>query len=233
MRVSESQTPVTVVTIDGPSGSGKGTVAALLARELGWGLLDSGALYRLTALAALNHGVDFTDESSLEVLAGHLDVQFLPLESGEGLTIILEGEQVGPSLRTEDVGAMASRVAALPGVRNALLQRQRDFAEQPGLVADGRDMGTVVFPDAALKVFLTASSEERAKRRYEQLHQKGIGASFDRLLADIKARDERDSQRAVAPLKPADDAIILDSTRMSIHEVFNEVLEQMRLKGLV
>ena len=128
---------------------------------------------------------------------------------------------------------MASRVAALPDVRAALLQRQRDFAELPGLVADGRDMGTVVFPGAALKVFLTASAEERAKRRYDQLHQKGIGASFDRLLADIQARDERDSQRAVAPLKPADDAIILDSTRMSIQEVFNKVLEQMRLKGLV
>ena len=231
--MSESQTPVTVVTIDGPSGSGKGTIAALLAKELGWGLLDSGALYRLTALAAMNHGVDFTDEPSLEVLAGHLDVQFLPMESGEGLIIILEGERVSESLRSEDVGAMASKVAALPGVRNALLQRQRDFAEHPGLVADGRDMGTVVFPEAAIKVFLTASSEERAKRRFEQLHQKGIDASFDRLLADIKARDERDSQRAIAPLKPADDAIILDSTRMSIHEVFNEVLEQMRLKGLV
>ncbi|WP_373691420.1 (d)CMP kinase [Endozoicomonas sp. YOMI1] len=231
--MSESQTPVTVVTIDGPSGSGKGTIAALLARELGWGLLDSGALYRLTALAAMNHGVDFADESSLEVLAGHLDVQFLPSETGAGLTTILEGERVGASLRTEEVGAMASRVAALPGVRAALLQRQRDFAELPGLVADGRDMGTVVFPDAALKVFLTASAEERAKRRYDQLHQKGIDASFDRLLADIQARDERDSQRAVAPLKPADDAIILDSTRMSIQEVFNKVLEKMRLKGLV
>ena len=140
---------------------------------------------------------------------------------------------MGASLRTEEVGAMASRVAALPGVRTALLQRQRDFAEPPGLVADGRDMGTVVFPRAALKVFLTASAEERAKRRYGQLHQKRIDASFDHLLADIQARDERDSQRAVAPLKPADDAIILDSTRMSIQEVFNKVLEQMRLKGLV
>ncbi|WP_299727095.1 (d)CMP kinase [uncultured Endozoicomonas sp.] len=230
--MSESQTSVAVVTIDGPSGSGKGTIAALLARELGWGLLDSGALYRLTALAALNHGVDFSDESSLEVLAGHLDVQFLPSER-DGLVIVLEGEQVGASLRTEDVGAMASKVAALPGVRRALLQRQRDFAEAPGLVADGRDMGTVVFPDAVLKVFLTASAEERAKRRFEQLQQKGIDASFDRLLDDITARDERDSQRTVAPLKPADDAIVLDSTRMSIHEVFNEILKQMRLKGLL
>ena len=231
--MAKSQTAVMVVTIDGPSGSGKGTVAALLARELGWRLLDSGALYRLTALAAINHGVDFTDESSLEVLAGHLDVQFVPAEQGNGMAIILEGERVGEMLRTEEVGAMASKVAALKGVRNALLQRQRDFAEPPGLIADGRDMGTMVFPESALKVFLTASAEERAKRRYEQLQQKGIDARFDRLLVDIQARDERDTQRSVAPLRPADDAIILDSTRMTIQEVFNAVLEQMRLKGLL
>lgn len=231
--MSDTQMPVTVVTIDGPSGSGKGTVAALLARELQWGLLDSGALYRLTALAAINHGVDFTDETSLEVLAGHLDVQFLPEPDGSGLTIILEGEQVGANLRTEEVGAMASKVAALPGVRKALLQRQRDFAEKPGLVADGRDMGTVVFPQAPLKVFLTASAEERANRRFNQLQEKGIDANFDRLLTDIKARDERDSNRAVAPLKPADDAVVLDSTRMSIQEVFNKVLAEMRIRGLM
>ena len=225
--------PVTVVTIDGPSGSGKGTIAALLARELNWGLLDSGALYRLTALAAMNHGVDFADETSLEVLAGHLDVQFLPAVEGAGLAIILEGEQVGASLRTEEVGAMASKVAALPGVRKALLQRQRDFAEKPGLIADGRDMGTVVFPQAPLKVFLTASAEERAKRRFQQLQEKGIDANFDRLLTDIKARDERDSNRAVAPLKPAEDAVVLDSTRMSIQEVFNKVLTEMQSRGLM
>ena len=223
--------PVTVVTIDGPSGSGKGTIAALLARELNWKLLDSGALYRLTALAAMNHGVDFADETSLEVLAGHLDVQFVP--SADGLTIILEGEEVGASLRTEEVGAMASKVAALPGVRSALLQRQRDFAERPGLVADGRDMGTVVFTESPLKVFLTANADERAQRRFQQLQQKGIDANFDRLLSDIKARDERDSNRAVAPLKPADDAILLDSTRMSIQEVFNKILAEMRARGLV
>ncbi len=228
--MSESVTAVHVVTIDGPSGSGKGTIAALLARELGWAFLDSGALYRLTALAALNQGVDFADTAALAVVATTLDVQFLPAE--DGLVILLAGERVGDSLRTEEVGAMASRVAALPAVRAALLQRQRDFARHPGLVADGRDMGTVVFPDATVKVFLTASAEERAKRRFEQLHSKGINASFDRLLADIQARDERDSQRTVAPLKPADDAIILDSTQMTIQEVFAAVMVQMRLKGL-
>ena len=228
--MSESVTAVHVVTIDGPSGSGKGTIAALLARELGWAFLDSGALYRLTALAALNQGVDFADTAALAVVATTLDVQFLPAE--DGLVILLAGERVGNSLRTEEVGAMASRVAALPAVRAALLQRQRDFARHPGLVADGRDMGTVVFPDATVKVFLTASAEERAKRRFEQLHRKGINASFDRLLADIQARDERDSQRTVAPLKPADDAIILDSTQMTIQEVFAAVMVQMRLKGL-
>ena len=228
--MSESVTAAYVATIDGPSGSGKGTIAALLARELGWELLDSGALYRVTALAAMNLQVDFADADALALVAAGLDVQFLPAE--DGLVILLAGERVGNSLRTEEVGAMASQVAALPAVRAALLQRQRDFARRPGLVADGRDMGTVVFPDAAVKVFLTASAEERAKRRFEQLHQKGINASFDRLLADIQARDERDSQRAVAPLKPADDAIILDSTQMTIQEVFSAVMVQMQLKGL-
>lgn len=229
--MSDSQQSVTVVTIDGPSGSGKGTIAALLARELNWNLLDSGALYRLTGLAAMNHGVDLADEASLEVLAGHLDVQFLP--APDGLTIVLEGEEVGASLRTEEVGAMASKVAKLPAVRSALLQRQRNFAEQPGLIADGRDMGTVVFPESPVKIFLTASADERAKRRFRQLQEKGIDANFDRLLADIIARDEQDSNRAVAPLKPADDAVILDSTRMSVQEVFNRVLAEMKQKGLL
>ena len=228
--MSESVTAVHVVTIDGPSGSGKGTIATLLARKLGWEFLDSGALYRVTALAAMNQSVDFADTAALAAVATSLDVQFRPSE--DGLVILLAGVRVGDSLRTEEVGAMASRVAALPAVRAALLQRQRDFARHPGLVADGRDMGTVVFPDATVKVFLTASAEERAKRRFEQLHQKGIDASFDRLLADIQARDERDSQRAVAPLKPADDAIILDSTQMTIQDVFAAVMVQMRLKGL-
>ncbi|KEQ17757.1 (d)CMP kinase [Endozoicomonas numazuensis] len=227
------ETNVPVVTIDGPSGSGKGTVAALLAKEFDWHLLDSGALYRLTALAAMNHDVDFSDEKSLEVLAGHLDVQFEPGGEGETLKIILEGERVGANLRTEEVGAKASQIAALPGVRKALLQRQQDFAEAPGLVADGRDMGTVVFPQANVKVYLTASAEERAKRRQNQLQQKGIDASFDQLLGDIIARDDRDMNRDVAPLKPADDAIVLDSTRLSIQEVFSRVVDVMRQNGLI
>lgn len=228
--MSEFQTSVHVATIDGPSGSGKGTIAALLARRLGWALLDSGALYRVTALAAMNQGVDFADADALAAVASNLNVEFIPSE--DALTIVLAGERVSDSLRTEEVGALASRVAALPAVRAALLQCQRDFARHPGLVADGRDMGTVVFPNASVKVFLTACAEERAKRRFEQLHQKGIDASFDRLLADIQARDERDSHRAVAPLRPADDAIILDSTQMSIQEVLAAVMAQMHLKGL-
>lgn len=222
-----------IVTIDGPSGSGKGTVAALLAKEFDWHLLDSGALYRLTALAAMNHDVDFADSASLEVLAGHLDVQFEPGEEGEGMKIILEGERVGANLRTEEVGAKASQIAALPGVRQALLKRQQDFAVAPGLIADGRDMGTVVFPNARVKVYLTASAEERAKRRQQQLQQKGIDASFDRLLADILARDDRDMNRDVAPLKPAEDAIVLDSTRLSIQEVFNKIVAAMQQNGMV
>ena len=226
-----SNSKVPVVTIDGPSGSGKGTVAGLLAREFDWHLLDSGALYRLTGLAASNHGVALDDEASLEVLAEHLDVQFEPTK--DGLKTILEGEEVGARLRTEEVGAMASKVAALPGVRRALLKRQQDFAAAPGLIADGRDMGTVVFPDAPVKVYLTASAEERAKRRQNQLQQKGIDANFDQLLADIMARDDRDMNRAVAPLKPADDAIVLDSTSLSIQEVFDKVVDAMGQQGMI
>ena len=231
--MSDYQTTATVVTIDGPSGSGKGAIAALLARELNWHLLDSGALYRLTALAAKHHDVDFSDEASLEVLAGHLDVQFMPASEGQGLDIILEGERVGPFLRTEEVGAMASRVAKIQGVRKALLQRQRDFARKPGLIADGRDMGTVVFPEAPVKIFLTASAEERAKRRLKQLQSEGISANIDRLLSDIIVRDKQDTNRSIAPLKSAEDAVYLDSTRMSIQEVFNAVLAEIKRNGLI
>ena len=225
-----SQIPV--VTIDGPSGSGKGTVAALLAAKLGWKFLDSGALYRLLAFAARNHGVDLTNEEALKVLAAHLDVQFDTAESGQGMRIVLEGEDVTEAIRNEVVGAGASQVAALPAVREALLQRQKAFREAPGLVADGRDMGTVVFPDATLKIFLTASAEERARRRFLQLKAKGDDVNLASLLDEIRARDERDTQRAVAPLKPADDAIQLDSTALSIEQVLGQILSEVAKREL-
>ncbi|MCL6417007.1 (d)CMP kinase [Aestuariirhabdus sp. Z084] len=228
----QSITRMPVITIDGPGGSGKGTISGLLARKLGWNLLDSGALYRLVALSAQNHEVALDDEDSLRVMAEHLDVQFVTADD-DALQVILEGEQVGKAMRTEDCGVAASRVAALPDVRTALLKRQRAFAESPGLVADGRDMGTVVFPQAPLKVFLTASAEVRADRRQRQLQEKGIDVSIQRLLADIQERDERDMNRAVAPLKPADDAVQLDSTKLTIDEVLERVLEEVAKRGLI
>ncbi len=222
---------VSVIAVDGPSGSGKGTICRLLARELGWDLLDSGALYRLTALAARHHGVALDDVEALEVLAAHLDVSFKPQENGE-TQIVLEGEEVTHTIRNERVGKDASIVAALGPVRDALLSRQRDFAHAPGLVADGRDMGTVVFPEAKLKIYLDASAEERAQRRYKQLISKEPGASLDDILNDIKARDDRDMNRAVAPLKPAPDAVRLDTTSMTIDEVLQSVLDEARHRGL-
>lgn len=222
-----------VVTIDGPSGSGKGTVCSRLARQLGWHLLDSGALYRLLALAAGRHGIALDHEAALETLAANLDVQFVAAQEGlHGQRILLEGEEVGDELRTEQAGAGASQVAALPGVRSALLQRQRDFRVLPGLVADGRDMGTVVFGDAPLKIFLTASAEERARRRYLQLKDRVAGVNLSSLLEEIRARDERDMQRTVAPLKPASDAILLDSTELSIEQVLERILAEIALRDL-
>ena len=221
-----------VITIDGPSGSGKGTVAGILAKRLGWNLLDSGALYRLLAFAAGNHGVALDNEALLEKLAAHLDVQFIGATDGKPARIILEGDDVTHAIRSETVAAGASKVAALPAVRDALLQRQRAFQELPGLVADGRDMGTVVFPDAPLKVFLTASAEERARRRYLQLKAKGDDVSLSGLLDEIRARDERDTQRAIAPLKPAADAIQLDSTELSIEQVLERIMSEIALRDI-
>ncbi|MBD7978137.1 (d)CMP kinase [Serpens gallinarum] len=221
-----------VITIDGPSGSGKGTIAGLLATRLGWNLLDSGALYRLLALSASNHSVDLTNEEGLKALAAHLDVQFVAGAPGQEQLIILEGEEVTQAIRNEQVGSGASQVAALPAVRDALLHRQRAFLEAPGLVADGRDMGTVVFPDAPLKIFLTASVEERAQRRYLQLKEKGDAVILASLLDEIRARDERDTQRAVAPLKPAADAILLDSTQLSIEQVLERILGEVAAREL-
>lgn len=215
-----------IITIDGPSGAGKGTVCARLANDLGWELLDSGALYRITALAASRKNIALDNEAEVAKVAANLDVQFKPTD--EGVLVILEGEDVSRSIRTEEVGGMASQVAALPQVRAALLQRQRDFAQASGLIADGRDMGTVVFPDAKVKIFLTASAEERGQRRFKQLQEKGIQADLPAIIEDIRERDERDSNRAVAPLKPADDALIIDSTHLTVEQVCQQVLNKIR-----
>ncbi|HAG96307.1 MAG: cytidylate kinase [Pseudomonadales bacterium] len=222
-----------VITIDGPGGSGKGTIAQKVAKSISWHLLDSGALYRLVALAAANHGVSLDNEESLQILAENMDVQFLVDDPDQPMRIVLEGDVVTKDIRSEEVGRDASKVATLPSVRAGLLQRQHDFREAPGLVADGRDMGTVVFPDAELKIFLTASAEERAQRRFKQLQDKGMSANLADLQAAIQSRDEQDMNRAVAPLVPADDSIVIDSTDMTIDEVFTELMNHARNKGLV
>lgn len=219
---------VPVLTIDGPSGSGKGTISALVAQDLGWHLLDSGALYRLVALGAERNGIALNDEQALADYASQLDVRFeFKIGQIEPLTM-LEGQVVGDAIRSESCGNAASRVAAIELVREALLQRQRDFRQAPGLVADGRDMGTVVFPDAGVKIFLTASVDERAQRRYKQLIQKGISANLADLLTEIAERDARDTERAVSPLKPAANAVVLDTSDLSIDEVRDRVLDLCR-----
>jgi cytidylate kinase len=215
---------VPVLTIDGPSGSGKGTVARQVADRLGWHLLDSGALYRLVALAARNGSIPLDDESAVARIAQQLDVRFGADAAGEE-QIWLAAEEVSAQIRTEQAGEGASKVAALPAVRTALMDRQRSFATPPGLVADGRDMGTVIFPAAPLKIFLTASPAERAQRRYKQLKDKGLDANLAALSLEIAERDRRDASRPIAPLRPADDAHVIDSTSMSIDAVVARVLE--------
>ena len=212
---------IPVLTIDGPSGSGKGTVAQRMAKELGWHYLDSGAIYRVLAQAALKHQLNLTDELGIAKLAQQLDVTFIVQD--DALIVLLEGHDVSTQIRSEQAGNAASKVAALPQVRAALLQRQYAFRQAPGLVTDGRDMGTVVFPDAPYKIFLNASAEERAKRRHKQLKEKGIESNLAGLVAEISDRDQLDRQRTVAPLRPADDAIELDSTSLGIDDVFHRV----------
>lgn len=228
---------IPVLTIDGPSGSGKGTIVQHVAQKLGWRVLDSGALYRLVGFGSQKNELSFENEDEIANYAANLDVEFklvnVDSDKSDGgvtqeLQIILEGKQVGAELRTEETGRLASIVAAMPKVRDFLFQRQRDFRQAPGLVADGRDMGTAIFPDAKAKIFLTASAEERAQRRYKQLKLKAIGASIAPLLSDIlrdiEERDERDSSRSASPLKPADDAVQIDTSDLSIEQVVEQVL---------
>lgn len=213
---------VPVITIDGPSGSGKGTIAKLVAHRLGWSILDSGALYRLVGYSAEKAGISFEQVDKLCEIARNMEVLF------DGDALYLDGEEVSKKIRTESAGNSASKVAAVPEVRAALLEWQRSFAKEPGLVADGRDMGSVVFPDAPVKVFLTASAEERAKRRYNQLKEKGIGVSLRDLVRDIEERDERDCNRDVAPLVAPVAALEVESTSLSIDEVLEKVMEKVR-----
>ena len=222
--MTKSNTPV--ICLDGPSGVGKGTICLAVAKKLGWHILDSGSLYRITALQVSRkfpetEVVDI-DESQLVEVAENLNVSYEE-ESGE-LAIILDGQEISSLIRNEKIGDIASKVAAIPVIRSALLERQRAFLQQPGLIADGRDMGTVVFPDAPLKIFMTASAEERAQRRYKQLKDKGIDVNLAPLIEELRQRDERDMNRETAPLKPASDAIIIDTTTLDIEQVTKEVM---------
>ena len=222
---------VRVITVDGPSGAGKGTVSRILAKKLGFHYLDSGALYRILGIAAQRHRVDTSNNKGLMTLAEHMDIRFDSTETG-GIKALLEGEDITQEMRTEDAGALASLVASHPQVRSALLKRQRMFATEPGLIADGRDMGTIVFPDAVLKIYLTATTEERAQRRHKELLAKGEDVNLRGLLDQVRLRDERDMSRDASPLIPAIDAIELDTSGQSIEEVADSVLNLVVFKGL-
>ncbi|QII28799.1 (d)CMP kinase [Stenotrophomonas maltophilia] len=214
---------VPVLTIDGPSGAGKGTISRIVARRLGWHYLDSGALYRAVGVAASWADIDTSDASALVRCTFDTHVQFV--EQGDAMRVLVNGTDATDELRLETTGALASAIAAIPEVRAALKERQRAFRMEPGLVADGRDMGTVIFLDAPYKVFLTASAEERAERRHKQLKDKGVSVNFEDLLREIMARDARDAQRTVAPLKPADDAVLIDTTGIGIEDVVARVMD--------
>ncbi|MCG8382610.1 MAG: (d)CMP kinase [Gammaproteobacteria bacterium] len=223
MRVKATVLPI-VITIDGPSGSGKGTVAKIVAERLGYSLLDSGALYRLLGLKAKRESIPLDAVGQLAALTGELNIEFKPNSQNEGVGVKLDGDWVTDVIRTQECAEVASKVAAIPEVRKALLDRQRQFDKGKGLVADGRDMGTVVFPSAQVKVFLTASAEERALRRYKQLKEKGISARLADILSEIQIRDLRDKKRSISPTLPAADAVVIDSTDLSINEVVDQVL---------
>lgn len=217
-----------IITIDGPSGSGKGTLATMLAEHYGYHLLDSGAIYRLLGLSLYQRQLLDQLDTALEQcvdVAKNLSIEFLP--SMSGIRVLLDGQDVTEQIRTEEVGAFASQVAAIPALRDALLQRQKDFAQAPGLIADGRDMATTVFPEAEAKIYLTASAQSRAERRVKQLQGMGADAKIDAILANIEARDKRDMERTVAPLKPADDAKVIDSSALSIEQVFDQMCQHI------
>lgn len=223
-RMPSPKSPAPVLTIDGPSGSGKGTISRLVADKLGWRMLDSGALYRAIGYSASMAGLDLSDGEAVTRCAQSTRIRFKPAEDGSETRIIVNGHDASEELRTETCGAAASSVAVFPAVREALLDKQRAFRHQPGLVADGRDMGTVIFPDAEHKVFLTASASERAKRRYKQLKNKGLAVTLASLLREIEARDARDAERKVAPLRAAEDAVLIDTTGVPIATVVEKVL---------
>ena len=222
------QNNVPVIAVDGPGGAGKGELCLRLSKKYGFAILDSGAIYRVLAYAALKKGLALDAEEELSALASGLNLSFK--EVNNAVAVILDGEDVSSFIRTEETGGAASKVAVLPKVRAALLQRQRDFAVNPGLIADGRDMGTVVFPDASAKIFLDASAEERARRRVAQLESRGVAADYDKILKEIADRDYRDRNRATAPLKPANDALVLDSTTLSIQEVVDTAVKFIETK---